>query len=484
MRITIPSLFFVSWTKTIRARLTVYYALSLVGTFLVFIALVGVIVWQILLSQVDHHLQTVVLEAEKIWQSSARERNSLIATLASSQGMIVVVLSPDGAPLLETSSPDMSMITEHQLQTIMVRQQNSTINTPYFFTALNTRFATVPISLPPGSGVIAVGYSLKVLNQAFGELFFVLIALLFVFMVPIAFIGYFLARRAFEPVSTIVATAQNISSSKDLGGRIPSRVSHDEIGQLIKTLNSMFDRLEKTFFREQQFFADAAHTLKTPLTVIRTQIESLKREKEVKREKLDQLLSQIDHASELVGDLLLLGRVEAGIGKEKRIIDLSSLLIKVAELTRTLAGEKQIAVESKIAKGLKVIGDETLMLRALTNVIDNAIVYTPNGGVIILSGERSGDKIVISVSDTGVGVASLDLPHVFERFYRTKKNTSGTGLGLSISKAITESFGGTVSIDSVVGKGTTVTFVFPRISIKTSYVISKEHIATEKSSEA
>ena len=444
---------------TIKARLILYYVLSLIATFLVFIAVAGFIVWRILVAQVDHHLQTVASEAEKVWQSSRSERNNLISALVSSEGMVVVVLSSDGTPLLETSSADMNPITEHQLQTILVRQQNNAIDTPYFFTALNTRFATLPVSVPPGSGVIAVGYSLKVLNQAFEQLIILLGIVLLFSLIPLVLIGYLLSKRALSPVGMIVETADRISSSRDLSGRIPSLKGQDEIGQLIQTLNLMFDRLEQSFDREKQFFEDAAHTLKTPLTAIRVQIESLKG---INNEKLDKILTHIDDAAGLVGDLLLLGRVEAGIGKRKGEIDLSKLLFSLEELTRTLASEKHITVKSDIGKGLTLMGDDRLILRALTNVIDNAIFYTKEEGSIIISGVKKGENILVSVSDTGIGIKKEDIPFIFERFYRSKER-GGSGLGLAISKAITESFGGSISVFSKVNKGTTITFQFPLI---------------------
>jgi heavy metal sensor kinase len=244
--------------------------------------------------------------------------------------------------------------------------------------------------------------------------------------------------------------------------------SNDEIGELADTFNEMIARLERSFKQIQQFSGDVAHELKTPLTVIKGEIEVALR-KERKTEEYQGILKSLSEETEklrtIVEDLLFLSRMDAhSIPLAFTELPLDELLLEVYEEICPLAEKKQVTVVLKNVEQVNIKGDSGLLKRLLSNLILNAITYTPEGGKIELSLETSADTGLLIISDTGTGIPEESLPYIFDRFYRVDQSrshdTGGSGLGLAIVQKIVEAHDGKIEVTSEVGKGTTFQVLF------------------------
>ena len=275
--------------------------------------------------------------------------------------------------------------------------------------------------------------------------------------------GYWMSRRALTPVDEIIREAQSIDS-KNLSKRLEVPPSGDELQRLSETLNGMLERLEAAFNRITQFTADASHELRTPLALMRTITEVSLRTSQTEsdyREAQMDTLEELEKTSTMVEKLMLLARADAGVETLHRSpLDLADTLRDVCRQGRTLAEGKQInLVEKNLATAVTVDGDRDAVYRLFLILVDNAVKYTPSGGLITVSLAGVDHSVVVEVEDTGIGIASNDLPHIFDRFYRADKARSrelgGVGLGLSIARWEAEAHGGSIEVQSVPGKGST-----------------------------
>jgi heavy metal sensor kinase len=281
--------------------------------------------------------------------------------------------------------------------------------------------------------------------------------------------GFWMSSRALAPVDRITKDARAITVT-NLSARLAMPPAKDELHRLSQTLNEMLDRIEAELKRIVQFTADASHELRAPLTLIHTAAEfSLRRER--RREELVDamrtILRESERTSHLVDNLLLLARADSNT-HELRLAptDISSTGRDAAELAVTLAHAKNIEVSADIPRDpLPVNGNEQLLEQLWLILLDNAVKYTPEGGRIWFSMRLVNSHAETTVGDTGIGIASADLPHVYDRFWRADKvrsrNAGGAGLGLSIARWIVESHRGEIEIDSEPGRGSQVKVRFP-----------------------
>jgi heavy metal sensor kinase len=279
--------------------------------------------------------------------------------------------------------------------------------------------------------------------------------------------GWWLVGRAIRPIEDISATAVKISAG-DLSQRISVTDTENELGRLAGVLNSTFARLEAAFAQQQQFTSDAAHELRTPISVMLTQTQTaLNRERSGAeyRETLEACQRASQRMRKLIESLLELARLDAGQEQLKRLrFDFSQMANDCAELVRPLANEHGVKILSELAP-LEITGDSERLAQVVTNLLTNAIQYNRPGGEVRVKLESQGGVAVLTVSDTGPGISTGDLPHVFERFYRGDKSRTvsngNAGLGLAISKAIVEAHGGTIEVSSKPDAGTAFTVVLP-----------------------
>jgi len=278
--------------------------------------------------------------------------------------------------------------------------------------------------------------------------------------------GWWFVGRSLRPISEISSTATKISSG-DLAQRINVAETESELGQLAAVLNSTFARLETAFAQQKQFASDAAHELRTPVSVILTQTQTaLNRERETADYK--QTIEACERAAQrmrkLIESLLELARLDAGQEVLKKLrFDFSKTISDCVEWIRPLADERGPKISAELSP-LEISGDSERLAQVVTNLLTNAIQYNkPNGEVRVKLSKENGLAVLI-IADTGDGISAGDLPRVFERFYRADQSRTGAGnagLGLAISKAIVEAHGGTIEVLSEENVGTTFTVRLP-----------------------
>jgi two-component system OmpR family sensor kinase len=291
-----------------------------------------------------------------------------------------------------------------------------------------------------------------------------------IFAVLLAAIGSWLViERALAPLDTVVATAEQINRADDLSRRIPYRVlPNDEVGQLVLTFNQTLERLESIFTSQQRFLADVSHELRTPLTVIKGNVALMRRINTVDEEIMASIDQESNRLTRLVGDLLLLAQAETGkLPLQQECLELDSLLFEVMQEMHVFS-EGKVNIRLTEIDQIQILGDRDRLKQVLINLISNAIQYTPKGGEISLSLSKADKKAHLIIRDTGPGIPAEDLPHIFERFYRTEKSrtrskASGFGLGLSIAYWIVYNHDGKIDVDSTEGEGTAFTISLPMV---------------------
>ena len=272
--------------------------------------------------------------------------------------------------------------------------------------------------------------------------------------------GGWLVSRAIKPINEISATAAKISAG-DLSQRINVAEAESELGQLAAVLNSTFARLETAFAQQKQFASDAAHELRTPVSVILTQTQTaLNRERDAASYQLTIEACQraAQRMRKLIESLLALARFDAGQEVLKRMrLDFSKTVADCVDLVQPLAEERGVKIISKLAP-MEFTGDFERLAQVVTNLLTNAIQFSHTAGEVRVDLELQGSLAVLTVADAGQGIAPEDLPRVFGRFYRADQSRTGSGnsgLGLAICKAIVEAHGGTIEVASDENVGTT-----------------------------
>jgi len=303
---------------------------------------------------------------------------------------------------------------------------------------------------------------LKELHRTALNLFAVGGLILFVGLVG----GWWLVSRAIKPINEISATAVKISAG-DLSQRISVAEAESELGQLAAVLNSTFARLETAFAQQKQFASDAAHELRTPVSVILTQTQTaLNRERDAAsyQQTVEACQRAAQRMRKLIESLLALARFDAGQEVlNRQPFDFSKTVADCAELVQPLADERGVKISVE-ARPLEITGDSERLAQVVTNLLTNAIQYNQPGGTVTVQLEEQGALAVLTVADTGQGIAAEDLPRVFGRFFRADASRTGAGnagLGLAISKAVVEAHGGTIEVASGENAGTTFTVRLP-----------------------
>ena len=274
--------------------------------------------------------------------------------------------------------------------------------------------------------------------------------------------GWWLVGRSLRPIQSIGAAAVKISAG-DLSHRINVAEAESELGQLAAVLNSTFARLEAAFAQQKQFASDAAHELRTPVSVILTQTQTaLNRERDAEgyKQTVEACQRAAQRMRKLIESLLALARFDAGQEVLKRLrFDFSKTVSDCAELVQPLADERGVKIFAELPP-LEITGDPERLAQVVTNLLTNAIQFNNPGGEVRVKLELQGGLAVLTVTDTGQGIAPEDLSRVFERFYRADESRTGggnAGLGLSICKAVVEAHGGTIEVASEANAGTTFT---------------------------
>jgi heavy metal sensor kinase len=278
--------------------------------------------------------------------------------------------------------------------------------------------------------------------------------------------GYVMARRALAPVDRMAERARSITADR-LSDRLPVDNPRDELGRLASVFNDTLGRLESSFGQMQRFTSDVSHELRTPLTAIRSVGEvglRERRDERAYREIIGSMLEEADRLVCLVARLLTLSRVDSGQAKLSiEPIDARELADDVAAQLGVLAEEKGQVIEVVDVGRPRCLGDRVILRQALTNIVDNAIKYGPEGGRIDIRVSATPTDAIIDVSDAGPGIEPSREAHIFERFYRatSSDSTPGAGLGLSIAKWAVEAVGGQLKLHKTHGGGCTFRMTLP-----------------------
>jgi two-component system OmpR family sensor kinase len=330
------------------------------------------------------------------------------------------------------------------------------------------------IALTDNGSVFAVLQVGQSLVQLTATLQIITLALLVIapFMLLLGAVGSsWLAKRAFRPVLYLTRTAREIKAG-DLGRRVPVPLSSDEIHDLAVTLNEMIGRLDQAFTQQRRFVADASHELRTPVTAIRS-ITDVALEEPLSFDECVEALRDINAETErlgqLINDLLTLARAdEEQMPLDHEPVRLDLLACDVGATMEPLAAERGITLQIQARSPATVLGDTTRLIQVLMALVDNALIYTNAGGTVTLSIEVDEMDARLMVRDTGIGIAQEDLAHIFERFYRAdparSRAAGGSGLGLSIARWVIEAHGGSITVESQVGQGSTFTVTLPLAS--------------------
>lgn len=280
--------------------------------------------------------------------------------------------------------------------------------------------------------------------------------------------GWLIADRAVAPIKTIAVRAGKISAS-DLNQRLPEAPAQDEIGHLTLVLNAMFDRLQRSFEQVTRFTSDASHELKTPLALMRLEVdnalESLQLAPEP-RELLENLSEQCSRLSLIVDGLLLLSRADdRHLALEQTRFDLVRLVRELMEDAEILAEPAGLSLECELPNEVVVCGDRRLLARAVMNLLDNAIKHNESAGRVTVAAATEKDQAVVRIGNTGSGLPRGTGDQIFERFYRGDPShsdeTPGHGLGLSIAREIVRAHGGDVQLAHSDSKWTEFCLVLP-----------------------
>jgi len=486
--------------RSIRARLTLWYALILGFVFLVS----DVILYQgfrrSMIDSIDHTLYTAAERVEdKIdklppneWLKSVKRVEQ--AFLVNRLFIQLLKLPANKEGNIELVARSGVLAGNIPLKDLWEEMDYQAPSTPFYMdfnvkevspVTHPMRLILFPVTKSPQEGqtekkedhtyLIQVGISLKKMFTTLKNFSIILVVsgpiLLFISILG----GYFILTKALRPVHQVVQAARKITT-EDLSHRIETKNRKDEIGQLIITFNQMITRLERSVKKIKQFSSDVSHDLRTPLTVIRGEIEvALRKERETVEYKrtLINVQEEAEKLEHLIDNLLFLSRIDERIeGYEENEIfsmqptSLDEILLSVFEKTHPLAQEKGILYVIGKMTPLSIRGNAILLNRLIVNLADNALKYTPGGETVEIRLEETNKKAVLTIRDTGIGIPRESLPYIFDRFYRVDQARSskirGSGLGLSIVKKISDIHHASINVESEMNKGTTVQVIFPR----------------------
>lgn len=289
--------------------------------------------------------------------------------------------------------------------------------------------------------------------------------------------GYFLADRAIDPLQKIIAATERLRPSR-LEDRLTIRGVDDELDQLAQKINQFLDQIAAHLTKHREFLANAAHELRSPLAAIQSSVEvtmQQPRSSEDYQELLYSIEEQSHHLGQLVNQLLELAASDAGVLEIKQApVRLDELARQACEMFQAVAEERGLTLEFQARSPIIARGDSQQLRQLVTNLIDNAIKFTPRGGKVSvrLRHDPGEDIVRLAVQDSGIGISAQDLPRVFDRFYRVDKSrqrgtdAQGSGLGLSICQSIIQAHRGKISVQSEPGHGTTFDVELPAGAIK------------------
>lgn len=446
--------------SNVKLRFTLLYGAALVATVLLFSAGIYFFVQQMLIGQINNHLQKDLTTIagylrndpaglEKLAHMGPirhfRVRNGNRPMIASEEwaaaGLEPLIGGGDLAPLPRSITTAEKRLYRYQTQLLSHKEQ------PY---------------------QIVVAHEEGNYRRTLNTLAWIIMLILPVSIIISLAIGYLIAGRVLAPINAIAGKAREISA-ENLSARLPVSADQNEFNQLALIFNQTFSRLEDSFERLRCFTSDASHELRTPLTAIRSIGETALQQPRIGeecREVIGSMLEESDRLLQTVESLLMLSRIDNGI-LQKEPIEIGSLLADVVEFMSVLAEEKQQQISFDRSAALTLAADPCMLRRAFLNLIDNAIKYSPeHSSILVRLYHTTAATTALEVVDSGSGIPNSEKTRIFDRFYRIDNGRSrkrgGTGLGLSITKSAIEAHGGTINVHDRSDGGAIFRVIFPR----------------------
>jgi two-component system heavy metal sensor histidine kinase CusS len=462
--------------RTLAFRLTAAYAIA--GLFLIFLATASLYLLtvtemerstRLFIADKFNVLGTMLRERPNDWEA-LQEEIELESAARRYEQFYIRLLDERNQPLLMTPGMAERLDLEQLTKQTGMHLGRTMRMTGSHGRAFRVTSATAPVGSPPTrTDTIQVAVDVSQQEQFLQRYRLWFVSILLGTFVALPLIGYQIARRGIRPVEDMAATARRISST-NLRERILPDGYPFELASLAGTFNRMLDRLEDSFERISRFSADIAHDLRTPVNNIRGEAEvGLARARTITeyRDVLESCLEEAVRLSDLIGNLLFLARAESPLAHlHRESVDVVELLDAMREYYEASAAEAGVSLTTSASRTPVIAAlDRTLVQRAVSNLVSNAVAHTPPGGAVVLAANSEDSAVHIEVSDTGVGIPSEALPKVFDRFFRLDSSRSqasgGTGLGLAIVQSIMLLHGGKVEIASQLGQGTKVTLHMP-----------------------
>ena len=460
--------------RTLAFRLTLWYgtifSLSSCLAFLFFYVLITTNLRQ----QLDSRLSEKISEFEAIYNLQGLEEVKVAALIesqaAGEKKIFFRLLYASGVAF---SSSNMSYWQEIGINRNAVGQLVEGRSRAYETLTIPGRPDRVRIAYGIiGRGVVAqLGYSMEndtAFIAVFKKIFLITMSAL---ILTAILVGWFMARRALSGVEAITRTARQISES-DLSRRVPIMARHEEIDRLAVTFNQMLDRIEKLVAGIREMGDNIAHDLKSPVARIRGMAEISIEGASYDGDDLTlagSTIEECDRLLDMINTMLMISKSDAGAGDAiMEPVNMADVVKSAVALFAPLAEDKGLCLTCETPEPLMVEGDLKMLQRAMANLVDNAIKFTPASGNIDIRGFRDMkgiERINISIKDSGVGIDNEDLPKIFNRFFRCDQSraTGGSGLGLSLARAIAHAHRGEISVVSTLGNGSVFTFCLPRM---------------------
>jgi heavy metal sensor kinase len=458
----------------LRARLTLWYGGVLLLILVVFSALSYAALRWTLLSDVD---STLLVVAQVVRDTGYPHGQGLTDPEARLRALLgpdffdrfLRFLGPEGGADPEVPAPGSRPLPLSVEARANARQGLPTFETVELELGETVRVLTMPVMRGDRLvNLIQVGIPLRRTHEALQRYVRILLALVPLGLGLATVGGALVARRALSPVGAMSRTARRITA-EDLTERILVRGAGDELDHLADTLNAMLVRLEAAFVQVRRFAADAAHELRTPLTALRGELEvglRADRSPEEYRRVLRSALEGVEGLVRLAEDLLELSRASAGGFARSGPVDVEALALEALDAGARLAQGRGVTIRLGAVAPATVTGDALALGRALLNLVDNAVRYTPAGGKVEISARPTDGWVELAVQDTGAGIAPADRERVFQPFVRLDAagagGTKGTGLGLAIARSVVVAHGGTLTLEPTPGAGSRFTIRLPR----------------------
>ncbi|MBE9225948.1 HAMP domain-containing protein [Phormidium sp. LEGE 05292] len=463
----------IKWNSIHTKLFTTYLALTALGT--------SVLASYILLSFHDYFMKTRQSDldswttalsesvADSLENKNVERVDIIVKRYGSPESITLRIFDPQGR-LLTTSAPDIDKNITNWLEVPGVKEalQKKAVQGKAKGLLSNDErlYAAKPI-VRNGQllGVLRMSITIEQFQRQFQRLILSVLLTLIITVLLCAVISECLTRSLARPIQSMCNFAVRMGSGH-FGDKLSVR-QDDELGQLAIELNRMSERLASLDSERRSFLANVSHELRTPVSNVFVTLEALSSGADEEPEIRDRFIStaqeEVKRLSRLIHDLLDLGRLEAGVTLlENKDFRLKSLIERAVRAVELRLQSNDVGIKLDLPN-VKVNGDPERLLQAFLNILDNAIKYSVSNSEVSIIGQIEANKIIVKISDQGVGINESDMPHIFEQFYTADRSRSGngTGLGLAIAKRIVEAHNGTITASSVPGRGATFTIKLP-----------------------